>query len=193
MRNKLFLFIVATLLLVGGIAYAGTGVVSSDHVRILRSPAGGNTAFCDAILVNVGSSDAIAVGDVLVWNVDPKEADGFKVLKAAYDSDTIPATAWAPFAGVALEVTSADTTSTNANSTKIGNTSAVYMAIRGFCQAKIDASASVRGHALILNGATLAGSFATMAPGTLSALSEDIGVLLDEDNAVDGVYNVWLN
>ena len=203
--KRLFLVLLACLVMTGQ-AYGWGASSSSDNQVIVGGHMGPNgiTPFVEVIKINVGSSDVrsegiLTVGDVMVWNLDigtgaDQGGNGYSVVRCTEDI-----TKSAPFAGVLMEINndSGDTDGTVvANSTASGGNLVASIAIRGFCQAKIDASASNIGEQLILNGGTLIGSFATfreaLASGSGSSISQDIGVLLDNDNGADGVYNVWL-
>ena len=123
----------------------------------------------------------IVSGDVLVC--DTTSADGITVSKCIVTSpnDTTY------FAGVAVTpIMSANTTSIHGYDRNWG-----YMAIHGYCLAKVETAASSTGEKLILGGATDQGAFQTLLTSGVTWISEDIGTLLT-DTAATGLMPVYL-
>jgi len=193
MKN-LFRFAFIALLIVGlaTSAYAVKNDYASNNVTILGVSGGpsGTTPPTEIVKVRYGytcqialnSAGNISSGDVLVW--DTTSADGITVSKCITDYPN----STTGYAGVAVvDITTADTTGTTGQERNWG-----YMAVRGYCLAKVDTSESSTGERLVMNGATLVASFQTQVTGAPGApISDDIGVLL-RDDAADGLMPVML-
>jgi len=194
MKN-LFRFFLVALFIVGLVysAEAVTNDYASQNVEILGASGGALGTTPPTVIMKVRysrmdatpqSSGSVISGDVLIW--DTNSADGITVSRCVVDSpnDTVY------FAGVAVtDILSADSTSTIAVTRNWG-----YMAVKGYCLAKVDTSESATGEKLTLGGATLVGAFQTVTTGTPAAattVSQDIGQLLT-DTTVDGLMPVWL-
>jgi len=189
-----------------------TGLVLADsswayeNVTILGPRMGpkGQTPPVEVIKVTVGSEDdAIAVGDVVTWRIEPEITDGnalgFAVEKCRRGSSEATSTSEAghgPYAGVMVTTATSNDQGggggwTNANPLT-PDSSIGYMALRGFVDAKIDDSEATLGEHLVLNGHRTAGSFVTEDNvKTGRGMSEDIGYLM-EDTDSDGLMKVWL-
>lgn len=194
MKN-LFRFFLVALLVVGLVYTAEAGSDYAAQNVVIEGTSGGATGTTPPVRIMKvryslmqatpqSSTGNVSSGDVLIW--DTVSADGITVSKCAVDSpnDTVA------FAGVAVtDITTADSTSTIAVVRNWG-----YMAIRGYCLAKVDTSESATGEKLALGGATLQGAFQTVNTG-LGAnavnASQDIGVLLN-DTTSDGLMPVTL-
>lgn len=201
------LFSIFALLLMAGFVYADSDIQSGDNTIILGSHMGptGKTPPTEVQKCYVTSHGTLAagkydasaavdtgidVGDVVEW--DTTRADGYSVSIGNSDWATEAPTT-CQFAGVMVTACSRDTatlTTPSGSGTNVG-----YMAIRGFCLAKVDTSLSVVGEPLIMNGATLAASFATIPTGDSTrkghSMSQDIGTLLTDDG-YDGLMKVVL-
>jgi hypothetical protein len=206
MRKSLFAFLFAVLLVMGGVlnVYADADIQSGDNAVIFGSymgpegmtpptfvqkvyVTGHGTLEADQYDTSTVIDQGIDVGDVVMW--DTTRADGYSVTILNADAG-VGGIANACVAGVMVTNCSRDTgtlTTPKGSGLNVG-----YMAVKGFCYAKVDTSAAATGGALIANGSTLEGSFAT-APTTMSgkALSQDIGILL-LDNGADGSMKVVL-
>lgn len=124
---------------------------------------------------------SLSSGDAVVWNTT--SADGFTISACILDS----ATESIGFAGVLItSIQTADSAKFDRGSRNWG-----YMAVEGYCLAKIDSTGATAGQPLFVNGATLTASLATEAT-TTRVLSRDIGVLLKAPDATDGLAPVWL-
>ena len=122
----------------------------------------------------------ISSGDVLSW--DMVSCDGITVSKCMV-------TKGGGYAGVAVtDILTADSATVKQSDRNWG-----YMAIKGYCLAKTDASTSTPGQALAINGSTLYASFGTvdLAGSMPGSASQDIGVLLS-DSGSDGLNPVIL-
>ena len=201
--KKLLLLSLAVLFVMGGMAYASVEIQSSDNAVIIGSHMGptGKTPATEVIKVYVTShgtleadeadltaaaDKGVDVGDVMEWDVT--RADGYSV--TINNADTyISGIAASPFAGVMVTSCSKDTATLTTPSGTGYNVG--YMAVRGFCMAKVDTSNSTTGEVLIPNGGTLEGSFGTVPTIAKIAVSQDIGILLT-DTASDGLMKVWL-
>ena len=202
--RKIFLALIVASLVMGGVAFASSEIMSPDNAVIVGPHMGptGKTPPTEVIKVYVTSHGTLEAdqfdvtaaadqgvdpGDVMIW--DTTRADGYAVAIATSNFGTA-SVATIPFAGVMVTPASRDTstlTTPSGTGTNVG-----YMAVRGFCMAKIDTSAAATGEALIVNGGTLEGSFAT-TPQTLAGkgLSQDIGILLT-DTSSDTLMKVVL-
>lgn len=185
-RYKVLSVLIA-LLMVAGTAFAGSPPAPAYENAIY---VGGNgepgSPPMEYVLVRYANRDVndagVISGDVLVFNT--VSADGYTI-----SIDTIGY----GFSGVA--VTNIATPDTNVANLLEDNWG--YMAIRGYCLAKVDTSSATTGFDVVPNGNTVKGSFGTKdffdagnagGPGINSA---DVGVLLI-DNASDGLMPVWL-
>jgi len=194
MKNLYKVLLVAiAILFVAGSVFANSEITSSDNAVIFGPVMGpkGITAPVEVIKVYLHSQASASVGDVVAWNMTA--IDGYTVDLLTFDQDTAAATnVVATVAGVMVTITS-QVSSASSSTPKATGPNVGYMAIRGFCPAKVDTSRAETGRPLIANGATLTYSFAT-APHTASAAtktSQDIGVLL-LDAGADGLMRVWL-
>jgi hypothetical protein len=189
MRKLLLSFVVISLLVMSGLAFATVEIGSGDNAVIVGPRMGpeGLTPLTECIKVSTGSGTSASVGDVMVWDYS-NAADGYHVARCSADDND--GTQF--FAGVMLTSTSQDSAYSysvpKANGPTVG-----YMAIRGLARAKVDSSTATAGMRLALNGSTLAASFTTYTTpaASVDGLSEDIGMLL-EDVGGDGVMRVWL-
>lgn len=181
----------AVLFAMSSAVFATVEIESGDNAVIVGPHMGpiGITPVTECIKVSTGSGTSAAVGNVMVWDFS-NDANGYHVAVATADDSADNQL----FAGVMLTTTSQDSrysyASPKANGPTVG-----YMAIRGLARALVDTSAAIAGERLALNGATLAGSFATYAKpagaGAPDNLSQDIGILL-EDHGTDSRCRVWL-
>lgn len=186
--RRLFLLVLVALLC-GGVVYAADlsrsySDYASPNAEIFGA-SGGKTGISpgtEIIKVRYAMMDAnsnnLNSGDVVSW--DCVSADGVTITACVADVS-------GSFAGVLVTtINTADSASKNGNERNWG-----YMAIKGYCLASVDTSASNTSEALIVNAGTLQKSFATL-PATITAyVSRDIGVLLN-DTGTDGLMPVWL-
>ena len=203
--RKILFFALASLLICG-FAIADSNY-TYENVTILGSNMGpkGQTPPVEIIRITVGSEDdSIAVGDVMTWSIQPQITDGnalgFFVEKSrkclSEDASTSEA-GHGPYAGVMVTTaTSGDTGGgggwDNAYPTR-PQSSLGFMAIRGYCDAKIDVSRATRGERLFAVDSP-EGYFMTAnnATDATNAISEDIGYLLEAVASADGLHKVWL-
>jgi hypothetical protein len=195
MKN-LFRFAFIALLIVGlaTSAYAVKNNYASNNVVIFGASGGpsGTTPPTEIVKVRYptqcllanNSGGNVSSGDVLIW--DTNSADGVTVSKDILDAPTDSAA----FAGVAVvDILTADSSGTTGQERNWG-----YMAIKGYCLAKVDTSEAGTGEKLALGGGTLVAAFQTINSGMAGAAtsaSQDIGVLLS-DTTADGLMPVWL-
>ena len=194
MKN-LFRLLLAALFIFGSVymAEAVTNDYASQNVEIMGVSGGPSGITPPTVIMKVRysqmdatpqSSSNVVSGDVLIW--DTNSADGITVSRCVVDSPSDTAY----FAGVAVTgIQSADSTSTLGITRNWG-----YMAVKGYCLAKVDTSESATGEKLTLGGSTLVAAFQTVTTGTPAAattVSQDIGQLLT-DTTVDGLMPVWL-
>lgn len=183
MRKVLALVIVG-LLLSGGVAFA-TGRPASDSVDIFGKFRGPNgvTPTTEIVKVRYGYTAktidpdhaGITSGDVLVWDTNSNDAYTISICITDFDGT---------YAGVAVTaILSAENSVVRGDGVNVG-----YMAIKGYCLAKCDATGVAEGDGLLPHGNDLVGSFIT---STDDVLSRDIGCLLKDTDA-DGVMKVWL-
>ncbi len=185
MKKILTIFI--ALLMIAGLAYAGAPPAPAYENAISVSGNGEpGSPPQEYILVRYVAQGPLAAsvtsGDVLTWSFI--SADGFSVSRDILGYG---------FAGVAVTaILTPDSSTVSLVEDNWG-----YMAIRGYCLAKVDTTSATTGFGLVPNGNTLIGSFGTKnffdagnagGPGINSG---DVGVLLI-DNAADGVMPVWL-
>ena len=201
--RKIFALSLIALLVMGATAFGSSEIQSGDNAVILGPRMGpvGITPVTEVIKVYVTShgtleadqfdltaaaDQGVDVGDVMIW--DTTRADGYCVAIATADAITA-GIASAPFAGVMVTPCSRDTstlTTPNGSGYNVG-----YMAVRGFCMAKVDSSASTTGELLVVNGGTVEGSFGTLPTIDAKSASQDIGTLLTDVGA-DSVMKVVL-
>lgn len=178
--KKLFSLILVAMLLTGFAAHADQP--TGDGYSIMgQGGQAGLTPRTLVIPVRYGLRSAVALslssGDVVIW--DTTSADGMTISACVTDNDST-------FAGVLIStIQTADSSSLRRNSRNWGK-----MAIKGYCLAKVDTSASTAGMAIVPNGATLSRSLAT-TPTDGTQMSADMGVLL-KDSGSDGLMPVWL-
>jgi hypothetical protein len=213
--RKLLSLIIISLFVMSGLVFASSEW-TYENVTILGPRMGpkGQTPPVEVIKVTVGSEDdSIAVGDVMAWFVEAGATDGnalgFAVAKirrgCSEDVSNYQNEGFGPYAGVMITVATSNDQGggggwTNANPLNPAS-SIGYMAIRGFCDAKVDTSqATVSDHLVVGGHKSTAGG---AGPGYFMTLnnitgvssekgfSEDIGVLL-EDTGTDGLMKVWL-
>lgn len=181
--KKIISLIIISLLCVGaayGINYPG-----SDNFDIIGNSGGakGISAATEVIRVRYSFQPApgaeytavgLNSGDVVIWDIT--SADGISISGCITDED-------ATYAGVLVTaITSANTSNVRADTRNWG-----FMAVSGYCLARIDTSGATAGDALVVNGATYPASFMTAGDGS----SQDIGVLL-ADTGADGLMPVVL-
>lgn len=180
--KKLFVILIATLL-VGGVAF-GEGVPQPSAVGVSRIKAVGTLPSdpqSQILLVRYGNrfadSAKISSGDVVVWDLN--SADGVTI------SQCVVANA-VSYAGVAVtDILTATNSSVDPNDRNWG-----YIAVKGYCLAKVDTSDAVTGGVLSTDGNITPGALGTgIIPN--GALSVDIGVLLN-DTGSDGLMPVYL-
>ena len=185
--RRLFVLVLAALLICG-VAQAAVNTIPTPASRavIYRTATGSPITEAATVIVPVryGNADdnapSLASGDVVIW--DTTSADGITISGCITDNAVI-------YAGVLVTtIATADVTDVTANARNIG-----FMAIHGFCLAKVDTSESTTGALLLTNGGTQSASFGTtdLFGGTVGTVSRDIGILL-RDDASDGLMPVWL-
>ncbi len=176
--KKLLIILVAALL-IGGVAYAAgvpqPAAVGSERMKVVGTlPSDPQST---VLLVRYGSrypnDGGITSGDVVVWDIN--SADGITVSKCVADKAV-------SYVGVAVtDILTATNSFVDAGDRNWG-----YIAIKGYCLARVDTSSATTGHPLITNGGTLERSF-----GTNEEMSRDIGILLRDDGS-DGLMPVYL-
>jgi len=190
MRKLFTLLLVAAFLLSGSVVYAASNYASPNAE--IMGPQGGALGISPMTQIikvrygrgNSGDQDvypSLASGDVVIW--DTNSADGVTISGCIVDFD-------APYAGVLVTTIA---TQDSASNVRGSDKNWGYIAVKGYCLAKVDTSApTVTGGSIVTNGATLIMSFATTAAATgREAISKDIGVLLT-DTGADGLMPVWL-
>lgn len=218
--KKLLSLIIISLLVMGGSVFASTSY-TYENVSILGPNMGedGQTPPVEIIMITVASDDdAIIVGNVMAWMIEPQITDGNalgvavnKMRRSMSEDVAINVEGKGPYAGVMVTTaTSNDQGATTVwgNSNPMSNSDAIgFMAIRGYCDAFIDVSRSTQGKPLVLhgnpaigNGGT-AGYFATRdgirkvtnaKVSNDTGISIDIGILLEVPASSDGLHKVWL-
>ena len=186
MRKYLSLLLSAFLILGFAVNAGAIANYASDNAIIVDGSHGpaGITPMTQIVKVRYGILDnfsqSLASGDVVSWDIN--SADGITITACvAGGSDG--------FAGVLVTtMATAESMTVRASDRNWG-----YMAIKGYCLAKVDTSMAASGGTLQCNGSTLGASFGTnayvaIAPNTVS---HDIGTLLN-DTGADGLMPVWL-
>ena len=178
--KKIIALVLITLLAFAGTSFAA-GDYGSDNVVIEgpRMGGAGITPVTKVVKVRYGYTGGVqrtggdlSSGDVVVW--DTTSADGYTISACIADDG-------ANFAGVLVEdVSTADNVKVSGRGRNIA-----YIAVEGYCLARMDTSGSTTGNGLALNGATLSKSMVA------DVTSNDIGVLLT-DGGADGLMKVWL-
>ena len=196
MKNKKILLFMLCLVMVSRIAFPINNDYTSENITILGPYMGsvGKTPPTEIIKVNLGSDDSCAIGDVIMWDTASAATHGFSVRRcsissASVDSDSTLGTR-STFAGVMVTTTSKDSSKTYATITDAG-AEVGYMAIRGFAEAKCDASETAVGERLVLRGGAIVASFGTMIK-TSNNMSEDIGICLETPTTDATLVDVWL-
>jgi len=185
--RRLFVLTLAVLMICG-IASAAVNSIPTPTSRavIYRTATGSSITEVGTVIVPVryGNADdnapSLASGDVVIW--DTTSADAITISGCITDNAVT-------YAGVLVTtIATADVTDVSNNARNWG-----YMAIHGYCLAKVDTSESTTGALLISNGGTQSTSFGTsdLFGGTVGTVSRDIGILL-RDDASDGLMPVWL-
>lgn len=181
MSKKLLSLLLIGLLLLGGLMISMPVFAGDNEVNLSGfGGATGVTPFVEKVRVRYGrmgnSVPSLSSGDVVMW--DTNSADGITITACNVTGDT------GSFAGVLLgDIQSADSATVNANARNWG-----WIAVRGYCLAKVDTSSAQTGQKLFQNGGVLEGSFGTT--GLLTA-TEDQGTLLS-DTGTDGLMPVFL-
>jgi len=180
---KRLLLIALAILLMGGIANAGTTYTPSYENCIVIDGTGTSSqppCFIKKVrYAKMGSSKtapSLASGDVVKWDV--VSADGVTISACTAEGD-VPC-------GVLV---TAALTDDSAGFSEADNFA--YMAVSGRVLAKIDVSGATDGQKLVYLG-TAGPAFVTNDLGGTSTASRDCGVLLSEPSS-DGVGTVWLN
>jgi len=183
--KRIFSILLVSLLVVGfaSISY-GAANYASDNVDIVGKFGGaeGISPFTEIIKVRYGfeSKDAptLSSGDVVVWN--ETSADGITISACILSGNNALS-----YAGVLVT----DIQTSDSNLVTRASRNWGYMAIRGYCLAKIDSSEAAVNRRLLPNGATIKSSFA--GTSGQEALSLDIGFIL-RNSSSDGLGAVIL-
>lgn len=200
--KKIISLLVISLFVMGGLVFADSDW-TYENVQILGPRMGekGYTPPVEIIKICTGSTDTAAVGDVMVWDTAPSDGSGLGYVvcisdRSSASGDVGGSRGKGPFAGVMVTVTSKESewtyTGISGSDKTVG-----YMAVRGFCDAKVLTNWSTVGKRLVMLGAHSAGYFGTIdqttsdATGNTCKLSEDIGYLLEHTSS-DGLMKVWL-
>ncbi len=199
------LTLIMACLLLCGLAFGDSNYLS-ENANIFGPNMGsiGITPPQMIVKCSLGSDDSGTIGDVLVWDVTVSTISdgaglGYVVricdINHASDDQDVVMGQYTGFAGVLVTKTSQDSqwSAARASGPEVG-----YMAVKGYVDAKIMYRAgdeTILGRQLVLTGATLAGSFGTIAETTNAAyhLSEDIGILLEFPASDGGLAKVWLH
>lgn len=202
--KKLFSLIIVSLFVMASLAMADSSW-DYENVVILGPRRGsvGITPPVEVIKVSTGSDDSAEVGDVMVWDLAPSDGSGLGYVVANCDRDAASGDIGGdrgkgPFAGVMITITSQETEWTTAR----GSDETVgYMAIRGFCDAKVDPGQASLGYPLAV---TAEGQFITIdqtktnGAGAVTQdntrcndASEDIGYLMEYSSTAQ-LMKVWL-
>jgi len=185
--RKLFLVVLAALLICG-VAQAAVNTIPTpgSSAVIYQTTTGSLITTVSTVIIPVryasmrANDPSLASGDVVIW--DTVSADSLTISGCITDNDST-------YAGVLVTtIATADSAAKTGNERNWG-----YMAIKGYCLAKVDTSESTTGAPLVANGDTQTTSFSTvdLFGGTVGTVSRDIGILL-RDDASDGLMPVWL-
>lgn len=181
--KKLIGLVVAILLISSGVVF-GAEIpfpASNDRNIIIESALGGNAKLPTTIIkkVRYGRQGAdfakLNSGDVVSW--DGLSADGVTISACITSQNS------GGFAGVLVtDILTTDTQGDNWG----------YMAVGGYCLARVDTSEATTMHRLVVNGTNLVASFGTEDQTEAWLLmSEDIGLLLS-DSGSDGLMPIIL-
>lgn len=190
--RKLFVFAIAALFLMSGIALAsslqpayqnaitidGEGEDDQPPMFVKKVRYG---AACSAGDGTQGIIPKLNSGDVVKW--DTTSADGYTVSACTATTD------YGLVCGVLVTDLQTQDSLGNVHDGNWG-----YMAVGGYCLADVDTSQCTAGNPLVLSTSVTPAltAFGTQNNQTQLAISKDIGTLLNDPGA-DGMAQVWLN
>jgi len=175
------------MLLIGSVVYAATPAPANENViyQYGKGQSRGGPMCTVVVPVRYGESDpneaTLSSGDVVIW--DTNSADGYSIevlVTDLYGSN---------YAGVMVTDILTDD---NGGVYDIHSRNWGWMAIEGYCLAKVDSTYATVGMSLQPNGSTLEGSFRTAPLDAITGvMSEDMGLLF-ATGATDAAVPVWL-